>query len=129
MLSVVFPRGGQAFIFNDAYETHKVIDMGDERLQENEEGLNSHEFTTVDEGTKALYLTRLPKKTSRENSEIVGYDGECFAIFDGIKELDTKTWDTSHTWNSEGHITLDESYVNQGPIEERCTGGGGWDFL
>lgn len=129
MLSLVYPRGGKAIIFDEAYQINKTIDMGDEELRENEPALNVHEFATVENGTKALHLTRVPKKTSRKNSELVDFDGECFAIFDGIKESDTKTWDTTHTWNSEGHIGLDESYVTQEPISKRCAGEGPWDFL
>jgi hypothetical protein len=113
-----------------------------------ETGLNMHEFTTVDDGTRgehtssfvlsivliltnlaaALYLTVTPRKASKQQSAAIGYDGECYTKFDGFAEVDTKTWEITHSWNSQGHIGLDESYVTTDPLEERCTGGA-WDFL
>ena len=116
-------------MFNDAYEIHKILNMGDEILREDEVGFNTHEFTTNRDGTKALYMTRLPKRASEEDSLTVGFDRECFAIFDGIRELDTSTWQTIGAWNSEGHIGLDESYADQEPIDRRCAARDAWDFL
>ena len=127
MLSLVYPREGQAMIFDESYQVVKSVSVGDTR--NNRLRLNSHEFTTVDGGRKALYLMRSPKRTSRKNSEVVDFDGNCFALFDGIEEVDTKTWESIHMWNSEGHIGLDESYVTGETIRERCAGDRPWDYL
>ena len=129
MLSLVYPRGGKAIVLNESYEIAKTIDIGDEKLHENQRALNAHEFTTVDNGRRALFLTRFPKRTSRKNSELVDFDRKCLAIFDEIEELDTETWTSTHSWNSEGHVGLDESCVTKDPLRLRCAGKKAWDFL
>ena len=130
MLSVVYPRGGKAIIFDDGYQIHKIIDMGDENLRENEVGLNPHEFTTSTDGAKALFLTRLPKRTSMRNSVLVNFNDECYAIFDGIKEIDTRTWNTSHMWNSEGpHWTRRKLWSHMALYKSDAQEKRPWDFL
>jgi hypothetical protein len=96
----------------------------------NEVSLNVHEFMTVENGTRALYLTREPKLTSRKNSKVVGYNGNCYAGFDGFRELDVETWETVFKWSSENNIGLDESVVDRDPIDHRCSQKGGpWEFF
>ncbi len=76
-------------------------------------------------------MNRSPKRASEEYSAAIGYDGECHAQYDGFVELDTDTWEPVFEWNSYGYIGLDESFVTQDPLEERCEGevNDVWDFL
>lgn len=124
MLSVISQHLGQAWIFDDTYQVHKILDLGDNALHENEVGLNIHEFATVENGTTALYLTREPRRASRKLSKAVGFNGNCYAVWDGIRELNTETWDTTWSWTSENRIGLDESV-----IARDCASPQPWDFL
>ena len=130
MLSAISHHKGTATIFDETYQVHKIIEMGDnaKELQENVPTLNMHEFTTVDNGRKALYMTRLLRRASREASKAVGFDSECYTTFDVIEELDTRTWETTNEWSSEGHIGLDESYAADDPLN-KCTKEDSWDYL
>ena len=123
MLSVISQHQGEAVIFDDTYEIYKRIDLGANRLHEDEVGLNIHEFTTVENGTRALYLTREPHRAPREMSQAVGVNGTCYAVFDGIRELDTETWETTWSWSSYGRIGLDESV-----IRPQCNNPSPWDY-
>ncbi|KAK5168776.1 uncharacterized protein LTR77_006085 [Saxophila tyrrhenica] len=130
MLSIIAPHEGKAFLFDSTYQLQHEIFLGPESLRMDEVSLNVHEFATVDDGTRALHLTREPRKTSRENSKAVGYDGECYAGFDGFRELDVETWETVFSWTSEGKIGLDESVVDQEPVEKRCSERGRpWEYV
>ena len=122
MLSAIYHHKGTAAIFDKTYQVHKIIEMGDnaKELREDEPALNMHEFTTVDNGGKALYMTRRLRKASREASKSVG--------FDVIEELDTQTWETINEWSSEGQIGLDESYAADDPLN-KCSKEDPWDYL
>jgi hypothetical protein len=130
MLSAISRHNGTATIFDETYQVHKIIAMGDnaKELRENEPALNMHEFTTVDNGRKALYMTRRLRKASREASKSVGFDSECYTTFDVIEELDTQTWETINEWSSEGQIGLDESYAADDPLN-KCSTKDPWDYL
>ena len=105
MLSAISRHKGEAVILNSNYEIHKIIPLGDSTLHENEIGLNVHEFTTVDNGTRALHLTREPRKGSRELYAAINFDGNCYAVWDGIRELNATTginsgWEAKHQLRS-----------------------------
>jgi hypothetical protein len=130
MLSLIQPHEGEATILDQTYTIRKNIALGPEKLSLNQRSLNMHEFKTADNGTRALHLTRLPKKASRQNSKVIGYDGNCYVGYDGFEELDVSTWEPTFTWNSEDHIGLDESFVTQQPVEKRCgKRRKAWEFL
>ena len=130
MLSVISRHKLTATVFDETYQVHKTIGMKDDtkELRENAVALNMHEFTTVERGAKALYMTRQLKKTSREIPKPVGMDSECYVIFDMIKELDTQTWETTNEWSLEGHVGLHESYAVKDP-HNKCTKEAPWDYL
>ena len=130
MLSLIHEHEGRAVIIDDSYNIYHQMHFGSHHLTMNEPKMNMHEFTTVDNGTRALHLFRMPKKASRKNSRVVGYDGECYVDYNGFREMDTETWETVFEWDSEGHIGLDESFVTQDPIDQRCGDPDKpWDFL
>jgi hypothetical protein len=146
MLSLIRPHSNHAVILNETYGIFKEIYIGHPDPDLNEMGLNMHEFMTIDSGTKgkprfttyisttanpllpALFLTCVPKHASRNLSAAIGYDGECHAVYDGFVETDINEFQPKFTWNAYEHIGLDESYVTQDPLEDRC-GGQGWDFV
>jgi len=123
MLSLVNFHDGNAWILDESYNVYKTIDLGDRSARL----VNMHEFTTVENGTKALHMLRDHQYASLAESQSVGFDGACFVDFDGFRELDVATWDTSFEFTSRDHIRLNESYAEEGPIESRCASA--WEFL
>lgn len=110
MLSYLQPEESQGVVMNNHYEPIRHVRVGTIGVNE-----NMHDFQLVDGGTKALYLTNIHKRVSREKSLIYDYDGECNVAFVGIEERDIGTDTLSFTWNSEEHVSLEESYVHPVP--------------
>ncbi|KAK5170237.1 uncharacterized protein LTR77_004823 [Saxophila tyrrhenica] len=128
MLTLLRPHYSYAAVLDETYTNIANVSIGLKDPELDEVGHNMHEFLTVENGTRALYLTRVPKHASKEYSAAIGYDGECHAQYDGFVELDTETWEQTFSWNSYGKIGLDESFVTKVPVDNRCSGGE-WDFL
>lgn len=125
MLSVIWPHGNVAAIFDSSYEKHETIPMHDF----SKKTLNIHDFQMVDNGARALFLNKRLAKASRKNSRRVGYDGRCFVKFIGIEEWDLATGKKTFEWDSEDHIGLDESVMtSEGNPVSRCNGES-WDYL
>lgn len=129
MLTLLSFHEQKAVILDKEYNIFREVSLERPDPEDDRTRMNMHEFTTVEDGTKALYLTVTPMDASKEFSAAIDYDGECRAQYDGFVELDTETWEPTFVWNSYGHIGLDESFVTQDPLETRCDGGTPWDFL
>ncbi|KAK3681168.1 hypothetical protein LTR37_020969 [Vermiconidia calcicola] len=130
MLSLIIPHDDNAVILDETYNVYKKISPGPDRLEIGVTSLDIHEFMTSDNGTKALYLTRNRRDASRENSKVIGYDGNCFAVYSGFSEMDMETGEVVMAWDAENHIGLDESVVTQDPVKKRCSRPGEpWDFM
>lgn len=129
MLTLLNFHDKKAIVLDKEYNVYKEISLEEPDPEDERTAMNMHEFTTVEDGTKALYLTVTPKKASEEFSAAIDYEGKCWAQYDGFVELDTETWEPTFLWNAYGHIGLDESFVTQDSPEERCDGGKPWDFL
>ena len=129
MLTLIRPNANFAVVLDETYNVYKNVDkIGHIDPGLEEMGLNIHEFMTTDDGASALFLTCVPKHASKEYSAVIGYDGECHATYDGFVEMDTESWEPVFEWNAYHHIGLDESFVTQDPVEDRC-GGASWDFV
>lgn len=97
---------------------------------------NMHDFQIVNDGTKALYLTNIKKKVSREQSHTFAYDGECEVIFVGIEERDVETDRITFQWDSQKHIPLRETHAYPVPdgfpqynVTNMCWNGWGVDYM
>lgn len=123
-LSLIDPqdehKGG--VILDNAYEIQHTVD-----LRGDLENTNMHDFTVVDNGTHALTLTKVPGGSSEEESEAVGFEGECKAGWEGFKEVDVVTSEVIFDWSPHGHIGLDEVTKNAENSDERCSKS--WDIL
>ena len=90
---------------------------------------NMHEFNVVDNGTRALAVTRNRwTALSIEESRTVGYEGNCIVRADGIKEVDI-TVDPPKIlfeWIGIEHIPLKESMKNPTKIYDLCSDD--WDI-
>ena len=122
MLGMIFPHGNGSVILDDKYNVYKTIHTG-----ENKVTLNMHDFQTVDNGTTALFLNKVLKETTEENSLTVDYHGHCNAEFPGFEERDLKTGEVLFEWSPEGRIGLDESTVRG--ARRQCRGRDPWDYL
>lgn len=92
------------------------------------DGFNMHDFNLVDNGERALIITRGVRNASEELSRVTGLEhGQCEANFLGIEEVDTKTWEPVWNWTSYERIGFDETTFKYGPAEHRCKKA--WDFL
>ena len=104
--------------------SYEIVD----RVQvDNSNKINTHEFNFVENGTRVLVIKGHGEYATKEQSALVGFDGECHCAFDGFEELETKTWKTVFDFRSYGVIGLDESTLTYGDIEKQCEGQ--WDFM
>lgn len=93
---------------------------------------NSHEFNFVENGTKALVVYTQGADASEEECRAVGVES-CRRYCNGINEYDVKTWETTYWWSScveqkgEGGITLEESTLTGGSMENKCRRS--WDYV
>jgi hypothetical protein len=96
---------------------------------------NTHELNFVEDGTKALVVyTHFHHNSTLAESQLVGYEGECHSICNGIVEFDVKTWDRTWIWSScpeehgKGYIALDESTMkDEEVVQKRCEKR--WDYI
>lgn len=91
------------------------------------ENVNTHEFNFVDGGKRVLVIKNDEREASREQSEEIGFDGNCVAKYEHFQELDTESWEVVFDWDSMDHVRLNESTLTEEEdLEDRCSG---WDFL
>lgn len=113
----------EAVILNDDYTVrlaHAPVPKGH---------LNTHDLNFIENGTRVLINKYGRQKASKEESKVVGFDGECDTRFGGFAELDVtkEDWPAVIDWNSYGRIGIDESTNTADPIEDLCTDG--WDNM
>lgn len=122
MLSMVY-RHQYGAILDESYRIHQKAHV------ESGFDYNMHEFNIVENGTRLLMMRTKTKQTSTEISSQVGYDGNCNVRFYGFEERDAQTMEPTFTWLSEGHIPLDDTMMDDRPMEDFCTDPDGWDYL
>lgn len=122
MLSMIYPVEGNGYILDHHYETVETVEMG-----VTGKTLNMHDFHTVENGSKYLYLQRNLTEASKELSAEIGYDGECSVAFPGFEERDIKTGELLYKWDATGNLPLTDSTMDFGPVEDRCKSH--WDYL
>lgn len=122
-LTMMYPVEGLGYIFDNHYELVEKVRVGITG-----ETLNMHEFHFLDDGKTLLLLKRNTTYASKEMSKETGYDGKCHVTFEGFEEVSTEDWETKFTWSMVGKIGLGESTMDQGPPENRCSGGA-WDYM
>ena len=128
MLTAIYPHENSAAIINKHYEiVKKVVHSSSWKYS------NMHDFNVVEDGTRALVLTKdSAVKLSREKSKVVGFNGKCLVKGDGLKYLDITTLPPKILveWNGTDHIGLDETVVHSKskPIDLLCTDDAKWDI-
>lgn len=122
VLTGLWPHGNIAAVVDSTYAKRLGISTGNWK----QKTMNMHDFQLVDNGTRALYLTRIPTKATLKESKKVKYDGRCIVEYTGIQERDLATGNITFNWNPEGQIGLDESTV-----KKSCSGTllNSWDYL
>ena len=124
MMTVIYPRENAGLIVDSTYEFVKSI-----VYSETFDNSNMHDLNVVDNGKRALVLTKdTHKPLSKEMSKAVEFDGNCSVRADGLKELDisgSKT-KTVFEWNGTDHIGLEETTFHRGTIDKMCNNN--WDI-
>ena len=120
MLTGISWRDNAALFWNNHYEIVKSVSWTNEW-----DHANMHEFNIVEDGTRALAVTRNRwTNMSLEESKTVGYDGHCVVRADGIREIDITVEPPKITWDWLGidHIPLKDSVKHKTPeqIKEVC---------
>lgn len=128
MMTAMYPHENSAAIINHHYEIVKKVVHSSAW-----EYSNMHDFNVVEDGTRALVLTKDGETyLSKEKSATVGFDGECRVRGDGLKYLDITTLPPKilMSWNTTNHIDLDETVMheNHDPINVLCSDADKWDL-
>lgn len=92
--------------------------------------LNMHDLNVIENGTRALVLTKQGGIATEQMSKDVGLEKDlCHAAFDGFKVMDTTKdqWEPVFEWSTFDHIPLWESTYTNREIESLCSTG--WDYL
>ncbi|KAF2161829.1 hypothetical protein M409DRAFT_58898 [Zasmidium cellare ATCC 36951] len=125
MMTFLVQRTGNGLIVDNSFQLRETVDVGTLGVD-----FNSHEFNFIEDGTKAIVLSEGRRNATKEQALGVKYEeGECVAMFDGFKVLDTKTWKPLFEWSSFDHVALNESTFLDGPIKDLCTSPWAWDFI
>jgi hypothetical protein len=128
MMTAMYPHENSAAIINKHYEiVQKIVHSSAA------EYANMHDFNVVEDGTRALVLTKDGATyLSREVSAKVGFDGNCLVRGDGFKYLDITTSPAKilMSWNGTNHIGLEETTLgeNHDPMDELCSDADKWDI-
>ena len=129
MLTAMDLRTGKAVFINNHYKISR-------KEQTSGPGAyNTHELNFVEHGTRALVLyDHFDHNASEAESRLVGFEGRCHSICNGIVEYDVKMWDRTWIWSScedefgKGYIALDESTMNdKDVVQDRCEKL--WDYV
>ena len=120
LMTLLFQETGQGALINETYQIVEDPQIDDAS------NVNTHEFNFVQNGTRVLVIKNDEREASREQSEEIGFDGNCVAEYEHFQELDTETWEVVFDWDSKDHIRLNESTLTDESVEDRCWG---WDFL
>lgn len=128
MLTAIYPHDNAAVILDHHYQIVETVVHSSSW-----DYSNMHDFNVVENGQRALVLTKDAAVTlSKKKSKVVGFDGNCLVRGDGMKYLDITTQPptTLFFWNGTNHIGLDETqtHVHKTPIEELCSDDKKWDI-
>ncbi|KAK5163442.1 uncharacterized protein LTR77_010624 [Saxophila tyrrhenica] len=139
MPTMIFTEHSDGLILDEGYNIHHTVDMFGMELPDwlmeqigHRHTTNMHDFNVIDDGKRAVMLTKVYENATKAESKAVGFDGECTAKWQGFKEVDVATGEILFEWNAHGHIQLEESTYHKGPLDEMCNGNagpGGWDIL
>lgn len=123
MLSMLYAVEGNAYILDNRYSVKQTVFTGETGVT-----FNMHDFHTVEDGTRYLYLQRNITKASEEMSmEELGFDGKCKVTFPGFEERDVKSKEKLFKWDGTGNIPFSESTMAFAPADSRCATY--WDYL
>ena len=119
MLTVINPHLNAGLILDNSYNIVKEVTHSNTF-----EHANMHDFNIVQNGTRALVLTKeIEKSVSRKKAKAVGLN-KCMVHEDGIKYLGISTPGEPQvlfSWNGTDHIGLDETTFRPRPIREMCS--------
>ncbi|KAK5173560.1 uncharacterized protein LTR77_002241 [Saxophila tyrrhenica] len=123
LLTMMLPPDEDGILLDNHYQIVEKVPVGIKGKT-----LNMHEFTFVEEGKTLLLMKRNVTHATKDQSSVVGYEGECAVMWADFEDIDTTTWETRFKWTSADWIGLEESTQNLNPVDSRC-GGGAWDYL
>ena len=123
MMTVIYPHDNAGVVVNSKYEiVQRVV------YSETFAHSNMHDFSVIQNGARALVLTKDVHKTvSGDKARVVGQT-ECHVHEDGLKELDITGGQTRtiFEWNGTDHIGLDETTMRPKEMAELCQNN--WDI-
>lgn len=123
LLSMLYAVEGSAYLLDKHYQVQETVFTGETGVV-----FNMHDFNTVEDGKRFLYLQRNITETSAETSLAeIGYDGPCQVTFPGFEERDVRTKQLIYKWDASGKISMNDSTLLFLEPEERCAEF--WDFL
>lgn len=128
MLTVVYSHNNSGVILDKNYRIIRDVGYSDSHMHS-----NFHDFNVVEDGTRALVLTRDEHTVlSKEKTKVIGFDGECIVRGDGMKYLDITTSPprTLFAWNASDYLELNENFFrpDRGLLDEYCSGKKMWDI-
>ena len=113
--------GGSGVILDSSYQHVKTVDERNGRGT-----MNMHEFTTIEDGTRALMITY-----GSTFSEVQSPNGQSKKIFvgnNGFSEVDTATGKAVFSWWALDHLDPSESHVDL-DFSAHLNYGSPWDFF
>ena len=123
LLSMLYAVEGNAYLLDNRYRVKQTVFTGQTGVT-----FNMHDFHTVNDGTRYLYLQRNITEASEELSmEEIGFDGKCKITFPGFEERDVKSKNKLFKWDATGIISMNESTMQFAPVPVRCASY--WDYL
>lgn len=138
MATLISRKDEEGVIFDSSYQFNATVDMVGfmpqwlrDSLGAGERLTNMHDFNVIDDGKRILMLTKVWENATVEESKAIGFNGNCTAKWQGLKEIDATTGEPLFEWSAHGHISLEES-TKEDKIRRVCNGKlgrGGWDIL
>ena len=126
MLTNIHPYNNSVAIIDKNYRNIRNIVISNNRNH-----TNFHDFNVVEDGTRAVSLTRDENTVlSTDKTKAIGLDVECVVRGDGIKFLDITTSPPQilFSWNASDHLGLEETVFtgNRSELETLCSGKAFW---
>ena len=120
MMTLLSQETGKGALIDETYRIVEQPQIDDASI------INTHEFHFIENGARVLLIKNDRREASREQSEEIGFDGNCVAEYEHFQELDTETWEVVFDWDSKDHVRLNESTFTDNAVEDRCQD---YDFL
>lgn len=120
MMTLLSQETGKGALIDETYRIVEQPQIDDASI------INTHEFHFIQNGARVLLIKNDRREASREQSEEIGFDGNCVAEYEHFQELDTETWEVVFDWDSKDHVRLNESTFTDNAVEDRCQD---YDFL